>query len=485
MSFATNSTMLLKDKNVRKRMGLPTDDESCLTGETSIPVDYQIKLLAMLEKHAANSTSNSYKLPDDFTLPLPWPAFGIITQTPMDGGPSLLQFAFPKMEREPWGRHLGHVYQAVTSFGPVALRLLQPASTDVGEQSILDKYHNELLLHRFLSHPNIVRCSALVNSVEYHPVSGQVSGGQVCGTKPPVDAHEIQPPLIVSEWCVNKSLFSHLSASPSFALDWSMDRKLKLAKQIALAMDYLHEQGIVHPLTAKSILFTANFDAKLSNAGLHPLLKKTASVVDAWKLKTLDPDLADAKINSPAKHIHNRNWHGYLAPELLPQRANVSVPGRRTTCGKKNAPVALTENLTTDVYAYGSLLWEIFRSPSATLPVPAEVKDETKIEANSQVEVNAKMQFEAEDSVIQSEVPFILKTQLPRVWQGRTIDSTTTVVNSDKVSVKDPGSHWSNDAPPTVLPYFPPKISELITACWNKDPDARPKFAQIVAALNA
>lgn len=524
MSFATNPIAMLKDKKVRQRLGLPIDDESCASGETSIPVDYQIKLLAMLEKHnggTASDTSNSTstKLPDDFTLPLPWPAFSIITQTPVNGGPSLLQFAFPNMEREPWGRNLGHVYYAITSFGPVALRLLQPATTvstasstgefgDVKHESVLDEYHNEFVLHRYLTHPNILRCSALVNSVEYHPTSNSCGGGAVSGTKSLTDAHEIQPPLIVSEWCANGSLFSHFLASPSFTLDWSIDRKLKLASQIAMAMNHLHEQGIVHPLTLKSVLLTADFDAKLSNAGLHPLLKKTAVAIDAWKSKTLAPDLIDpdhlTKINQPAKHLHNRKWTGYLAPELVSQRSLLG----------KNAPEAITENLATDVYAYGSLLWEIFRS--------APTKVETKVQVETKANTDTEVGIEAEDSIIQSansssslDVPFILKTQFPRVWKKRMSDanSTTTstsatsdanssvasttqttttasiATSSDKVSeavyVKDPGSRWSNDAAPTVLPYFPPQIADLITACWHKDPAVRPKFSQIVEMLNS
>jgi serine/threonine protein kinase len=38
---------------------------------------------------------------------------------------------------------------------------------------------------------------------------------------------------------------------------------------------------------------------------------------------------------------------------------------------------------------------------------------------------------------------------------------------------------------PEIPKWCPPSLQALIRACWKKDPDERPSFAQILAALDA
>ena len=43
----------------------------------------------------------------------------------------------------------------------------------------------------------------------------------------------------------------------------------------------------------------------------------------------------------------------------------------------------------------------------------------------------------------------------------------------------------NRDLRPDVPQWCPPALSALIQACWDKNPDRRPSFAQIIMALDA
>jgi serine/threonine protein kinase len=120
---------------------------------------------------------------------------------------------------------------------------------------------------------------------------------------------------LVMEYCSEGNLKTYLQ-SHSAVTTWRM--KMKLARQTAEGIEYLHQQSppIVHrDLKCQNILVTCDGDAKVSDFGLSKTLSRT--VGNASKMGTL-------------------NW---LAPEVLRGEAHHSTAA--------------------DVYAFGMVLYEI------------------------------------------------------------------------------------------------------------------------------
>jgi len=129
--------------------------------------------------------------------------------------------------------------------------------------------------------------------------------------------------IIVTEFMENGSLNSLLNLRPLLPLE-----KVKIARDIALGVKYLHSQNILHrDLTSKNILLGKAMEAKVADFGLS-------------KQKIKGEDLSFTMGSVP-----------WMAPEVLINPNN------------------FTEK--SDVYSYGIILWELWARSN---PCPAEMQ---------------------------------------------------------------------------------------------------------------
>lgn len=124
--------------------------------------------------------------------------------------------------------------------------------------------------------------------------------------------------FLVYDFVTNGTLQEHLEKRKRSSLDWAV--RARIANNIALGLQFMHrgtDEAVIHQnVSAANVLLNQNYDAFLSDAGLHKLLAD---------------DMVFSVLKSSAAH-------GYLAPEYV-------------TTGR------LSEK--SDVYAFGVLLMQL------------------------------------------------------------------------------------------------------------------------------
>ncbi|CAG9310862.1 unnamed protein product [Blepharisma stoltei] len=129
---------------------------------------------------------------------------------------------------------------------------------------------------------------------------------------------------LITQYIPNGSLYSVLHER---SVLFEFYDKLRISREIAFAIRFLHEQGLVHGhLTSQNILLDSEWRVLISDVGLDHL-KKFAGLVD--------------------KYCNKGSWS---SPELLKDEKN---------------PVAVKAQASDDSYSYGMILWEIM-----TMQVP-------------------------------------------------------------------------------------------------------------------
>ncbi|KAG1778249.1 kinase-like domain-containing protein [Suillus placidus] len=128
-------------------------------------------------------------------------------------------------------------------------------------------------------------------------------------------------PALVSPWMENGSLDSYLKQGyvPSKA------DKLRMLRQIAAGLKYLHDKGVVHgDLTCTNVLISADGNLHLADFGLSMILSESQ--------------------NSTFNSCHQGNVR-WMAPEMLaiPEQGEVVIPTKAS-----------------DVYSYGCIMLQLF-----------------------------------------------------------------------------------------------------------------------------
>ncbi|KAG2114466.1 kinase-like domain-containing protein [Suillus cothurnatus] len=128
-------------------------------------------------------------------------------------------------------------------------------------------------------------------------------------------------PALVSPWMENGSLDSYLKQGhvPSRA------DKLRMLRQIAAGLEYLHDKGVVHgDLTCTNVLISADGSLHLADFGLSMILSESQ--------------------NSTFSSCHQGNVR-WMAPEMLaiPEQGGVVMPTKAA-----------------DVYSYGCIMLQLF-----------------------------------------------------------------------------------------------------------------------------
>ncbi|KAG2499090.1 hypothetical protein HYH03_003273 [Edaphochlamys debaryana] len=182
----------------------------------------------------------------------------------------------------------GKVYRAMINYTPVAIKVLDRQ----GLQGMAE-FLNEVRLARSIQHPHVVRLLGFTGDA---PGSGggAVGGG---GGGAAGGAAKGGTQCLVYELLTNGNLEERLlRRTPSMPpLTWPV--RVKVAAQMADALQYLHSLGIIHrDIKPANMFLDCNMDAKLGDIGLASL--------DGWR--------AGASRAADANAVGT--W-AYLAPE--------------------------------------------------------------------------------------------------------------------------------------------------------------------------
>jgi len=119
--------------------------------------------------------------------------------------------------------------------------------------------------------------------------------------------------IIVMEYMEQGSLYQFLRVEPL-----EISKIHKIAKEIALGMNYLHGENILHrDLTSKNILLSKHMEAKVADFGLSKI-----------------------KLNNSETYSYTMGTVAWMAPEVLLDAKHFTA--------------------SSDVYSFGIILWEIW-----------------------------------------------------------------------------------------------------------------------------
>jgi len=159
---------------------------------------------------------------------------------------------------------MGNIYTATDqNNNKVAIKIPKLNSEDTDKY--IERFKEEIKYHQSISHTNIVRYIA-------------------SGEFPKVDSNEmsINVPYMVMEFVDGIDLHDYLEKKGTL----EVEEALKITKQIAEALDVVHQKGIIHrDISTKNIRITEDEQAKLMDFGiaksvyLHKTLTKTGKVI--------------------------------------------------------------------------------------------------------------------------------------------------------------------------------------------------------------
>ncbi|KAG2453662.1 hypothetical protein HYH02_001875 [Chlamydomonas schloesseri] len=171
----------------------------------------------------------------------------------------------------------GKVYRAMINYTPVAIKVLDKQ----GLQGMAE-FLNEVRLARSIQHPHVVRLLGFTGDA----AKGASRGSEASGTQ-----------CLVYELLTNGNLEDRLLRRTASTPPLLWPTRVKVAAQIADALQYLHSLGIVHrDIKPANMFLDCNMDAKLGDIGLASL--------DGWR----------AGASRAADENAVGTW-AYLAPE--------------------------------------------------------------------------------------------------------------------------------------------------------------------------
>lgn len=139
----------------------------------------------------------------------------------------------------------GSVYLGLWQEAPVAIKVLNVAD-GLTEEAVEEFRHEATLMAKVSHHPNIV-----------HFVGAAVSEDKLC---------------LVTHFCKNGALQKLLETTK---LDW--DTKLRIARDSAAGLAFLHSQGIIHrDVAARNILVGENYECFISDFGYSRICESSA-----------------------------------------------------------------------------------------------------------------------------------------------------------------------------------------------------------------
>jgi len=161
---------------------------------------------------------------------------------------------------------MGDIYTATdNNNNKVAIKIPKLNSEDTDKY--IDRFKEEIKYHKDIYHTNIVR---------------YIDSGQFVA--PGADQNEmpVNVPYMVMEFVEGNDLYDYLKNKDSL----EVEEALKVTKQIAEALDVVHQKGIIHrDISTKNIRITEDGQAKLMDFGIaksvysHRHLTKTGMVV--------------------------------------------------------------------------------------------------------------------------------------------------------------------------------------------------------------
>ncbi|XP_059631709.1 wall-associated receptor kinase 2-like [Cornus florida] len=130
---------------------------------------------------------------------------------------------------------------------------------------------------------------------------------------------EVEVPLLVYEFITNGTLFHHIHEVPGLSISWEI--RLRIAKETAEALSYLHSKGIIHgDVKSTNILLHDGFTAKVSDFGasrIGPSNEKQLQTMIQGTLGYLDPEYHQTSQLSKKSDIYS---FGVVLVELLTGR---------------------------------------------------------------------------------------------------------------------------------------------------------------------
>lgn len=228
----------------------------------------------------------------------------------------------------------------------------------------IDKFHKELQLLCKLDHPGIARLVAANGKPPSYMFFFQF-----------YESGSLADKIHVDEWCP------------------SIDQALLITLQLANALKYLHDHGIVHrDVKPANILLDGNLNPHLADFGLAEYVRDIKQVsVDNWKSS-----------GKPTGGFHKKNMVGtliYMAPEIL----------RKELHSEKS-----------DVYSFGISINELFTGVVPYTDLRAEAQAHTVLEMNyTEQQLTAAVASEGLRPVLaghESGVPQRILSLIERCW---------------------------------------------------------------------
>ncbi len=176
------------------------------------------------------------------------------------------------------GGGMGDIYTATdNNNNEVVIKIPKLNSEDTNKY--IERFKEEIRYHQGISHTNIVR---YITSGEFPKVDD--------------DGMSVNIPYMVMEFVEGIDLHDYLKKKDTLEVEES----LKIAKQIAEALDVVHQNGIIHrDISTKNIRITEDGQAKLMDFGIaksvysHRNLTKTGMVIG--NIHFLSPEAVSSK----------------------------------------------------------------------------------------------------------------------------------------------------------------------------------------------
>ena len=193
--------------------------------------------------------------------------------------------------------NVGEVYKGMFRGRTVAIKKL--LGSWLKDDDMVARFKDEILLMSTMNHTNVLSFYGAVLDRE---------AGQIC---------------LVMELCERGTL-EELLRSPREPLSWL--RRLKMARAIALGMDYVHSKaGIIQrDLKAANLLVTREYDVKIADFGLSRSMRSGAMETYCGTPAYMAPEIVRQEAYSEKADVFS---YGIILWELLTRQ--VCVPGGR------------------------------------------------------------------------------------------------------------------------------------------------------------